>query len=95
VKKQSFIPNYFRSEVGVVRAMAAWPGFVSQHGEIVLFSTQSSQFSPSLLCNGFLGEGGAISPAVKRPGLDANHSLPSSAEVKNSGAISPLPHLSS
>jgi hypothetical protein len=34
----------------------------------------------------------AISPGVKRPGREADHSPPSSAEVKNSGATSPLPH---
>jgi hypothetical protein len=33
---------------------------------------------------------GALSPEVKRPGRD--HSPPSSAEVKNDGAIPPLPH---
>jgi hypothetical protein len=36
---------------------------------------------------GFLG--------VKRPGREADHSSPSSAEVKNDGAIRPLPHTSS
>jgi hypothetical protein len=35
---------------------------------------------------------GAISPAVKRPVLEADHhSPPSSVEVKNGGAIPPLP----
>jgi hypothetical protein len=38
---------------------------------------------------------GAISPGVKRPGSEADHSSPSSAEVKNGGAIPPLPHMSS
>jgi hypothetical protein len=33
---------------------------------------------------------GALSIGVKRPGYDADHSPPTSAEVKNSGAI-PLP----
>jgi hypothetical protein len=36
-----------------------------------------------------------ISLGVKRPGHEANYSPPSSAEVKNSGAIPPLPHMSS
>jgi hypothetical protein len=31
-------------------------------------------------------------PGVKRPGHEADHSFPSSAEVKNDGVISPLPH---
>jgi hypothetical protein len=34
---------------------------------------------------------GALSPGVKRPGREADHSPPSSAEVKNGGAIPPLP----
>jgi hypothetical protein len=34
---------------------------------------------------------GAISTGVKQPGLEADHSPPSSAEVKNGGAIPPLP----
>jgi hypothetical protein len=38
---------------------------------------------------------GALSPGVKRQGREADHSLPSSAEVKNGGAISPLLHTSS
>jgi hypothetical protein len=32
---------------------------------------------------------------VKRPGREAGHSPPSSAEVKNGGAIPPFPHMSS
>jgi hypothetical protein len=38
---------------------------------------------------------GALSFAVKRQRHDADHSPPSSAEVKNGGAIIPLPHSSS
>jgi hypothetical protein len=34
-------------------------------------------------------------PGGKRPGREADHSSPSSAEVKNGGAIPPLPHMSS
>jgi hypothetical protein len=37
---------------------------------------------PNFLCNGY-------------PGLEADHSLPSNAAVKNGGAISPLFHMSS
>jgi hypothetical protein len=40
---------------------------------------------PSLLSNGYRGFG------VKRPGREADHSPPSSAEVRNGGAIPPLP----
>jgi hypothetical protein len=34
-------------------------------------------------------------PGVKRPGSESDNSPPSSAEVKNDGAIPPLPHMSS
>jgi hypothetical protein len=34
-------------------------------------------------------------PGVKRQKREADHSPASSAEVKNAGAISPLPHTSS
>jgi hypothetical protein len=42
-----------------------------------------------------VGAGSTLSPGVKRPGSEADHSPPSSAEVKNGGAISPFPHTSS
>jgi hypothetical protein len=35
---------------------------------------------------------GAVSVGVKREGLEAEHSPPSSAEVRNGGAIPPLLH---
>jgi hypothetical protein len=38
---------------------------------------------------------GALSLHVKQPGREADNSPPSSAEVKNGGAITPLPHTSS
>jgi hypothetical protein len=37
---------------------------------------------------------GALSPGVEHPGNEADHSPPSSAEVKNDGAIPPLQHTS-
>jgi hypothetical protein len=37
---------------------------------------------------------GALSLGVKRPGREADHSPPSSAEIKNGVAIPPLPHMS-
>jgi hypothetical protein len=38
---------------------------------------------------------GALSPGVKRPGREADHSQPSSAEVKNIWSIYALSHTSS
>jgi hypothetical protein len=38
---------------------------------------------------------GDLSPMVNRPGREADHSPPSSAETQINGAISPLPRMSS
>jgi hypothetical protein len=38
---------------------------------------------------------GVLSPVVNRQGREANHSPPSSAEVKNGGAIPPFLHMAS
>jgi hypothetical protein len=38
---------------------------------------------------------GGASPGVKRVVREVDHSSPSNAEVKNSGAITPFPHTSS
>jgi hypothetical protein len=46
----------------------------------------------SLLSNGYKG---ALFPEVKRTGPEGDHSPPTSAEVKNGGAIHPLPRTSS
>jgi hypothetical protein len=36
---------------------------------------------------------GALSPNIKRPGREADHSPPSSVDVKNGEAIFPLSHV--
>jgi hypothetical protein len=38
---------------------------------------------------------GVLSPRTKRPGRDTEHSLPTSGQVTNDGAIPPLPDTSS
>jgi hypothetical protein len=38
---------------------------------------------------------GALSLGVKQLGCEAGHLPPSSAEIKNGGAVPPLPHISS
>jgi hypothetical protein len=47
---------------------------------------------PSLLSNGYQPQ---FPQGVKRPGHEADHSHPSSAEVKNGGVMPPLPNMSS
>jgi hypothetical protein len=47
---------------------------------------------PSLLSNGYWR---ALSPGVKRPGREADHSPPASAEIKKTGSIHLLPNTSS
>jgi hypothetical protein len=69
-------------------------GSIPGRGKIFLFSTASRpvlgptqppiQWIPVV-----------ISPGVEQPGCEADHSPPSSAKVKNGGAIPPLPHKSS
>jgi hypothetical protein len=41
-----------------------------------------------------IGSRGAL-PGAKRPGREADHSSPTSAEVKDGGAIPPVPYISS
>jgi hypothetical protein len=38
---------------------------------------------------------GSVSPKVKRTARKADHTLPSSSEFNNGGAVPPLPHMSS
>jgi hypothetical protein len=67
------------------------PGFDSRQGqEILLFSTgPRPSLGPTQPPIQWVP--GALSPGVKRSGRLAGHLLPSSAEVKNDGAISPSP----
>jgi hypothetical protein len=71
---------------------AGRPGFDSRQFKIFLFSTASRPVvgpthSP---IQWILG---AVSPGVKGQGREADHSPPSSAEVKIGGAIPPLPQI--
>jgi hypothetical protein len=75
----------------LVDKRAGWPGFDSRQGqEIFLFSIASR---PALGPNQLLIQwvSGGCSPGVKQPECEADHSPPSSAEVKNDGVIPPLP----
>jgi hypothetical protein len=70
-------------------------GLIPDKGKRILSTPQRPyrlRGPSSLLFNGYWG---AVSPGVKRPGRGADHSSPSSAEVKNGVAMPPLPHTSS
>jgi hypothetical protein len=62
--------------------------------EICLFSTVSKTGSGLYSASCPVGTGCSL-PGVKRPGREAGHSPLSRTEVKNGGAIPPLPHASS
>jgi hypothetical protein len=66
------------------------PGFDSRHGKIFPFSTASRPaVGPSQPPIQWVQR--AVYPGVKRPACEADHSPPSSADVRNGGAIPPLP----
>jgi hypothetical protein len=55
----------------------------------LVHSVQTGSATPSALY--IMGTGGSLSVSVKRPGREADQSLPSSTEIKNGRAIPPLP----
>jgi hypothetical protein len=78
--------------MGAVDKEAGRPGFYSRQGyQICLHSTASRPaLRPTKPPLQWIP--GALSPGVKRPGLEADHSSISSAEVNNCGAVFPLPY---
>jgi hypothetical protein len=69
-------------------------GFDSGQGkEILLYTAFRVALGPTQLPIQWVP--GALSPGVKMPGREADNSPPFSAEVKNVGAVLPLPHTSS
>jgi hypothetical protein len=70
------------------------PGFDSRQCKIFLFSTA---FRPTLgpTQPPIQRLPGAFSLGIKRQGREADHSPPTSAEIRKGGAIPPLPHTSS
>jgi len=79
----------------VTKLRAGRPGFDSRQGQgISLFATTSIlALRPTQPPIQWVT--GAISPWVKRPGREADHSSPSTVEIKMSGAILSVPHMSS
>jgi hypothetical protein len=86
----------FDSDVGIAMGYRLDdPGSIPNSARFFFSPQRPDQLwgPPSLLSNGY--RGGEISSGVKRQGHEANHSPRSTAEVKNGGAIPPLPHISS
>jgi hypothetical protein len=89
---------YHNHDTSVVIATgygAGRPGLFSRKGKQIFLSSPQSldRFygRTILLSNGYQRQ----SLGIRRPGSEADNSLPSSAQVKNSGIIPPLPHTSS
>jgi hypothetical protein len=90
--RMSYFPNSFINQ-SVIIVRSYGPDESQQWQEGFLYSTMSCPaLKPiqSYIC----GMPGAF-PRVKLPGHEANHTLPSSAEVKNCGDICPLHNISS
>jgi hypothetical protein len=70
-------------------------GFDSRQGQESFFLSTASRLAPGATQPPLHWVPGALSPGVKRQGREADHSPPSSAGVKNGGAVPPLPLWSS
>jgi hypothetical protein len=75
------------------RLWAAQLGFHSQQKQEIFLYCTASRPALGLTHSPIQCVPGALSPGVKQPRREADHSPPSSAEVKNGGAIPPLPHV--
>jgi hypothetical protein len=71
------------------------PRFDSRQGVWNFLYSTVSGAAPGHIQSHIQWVGGAVFLGVKRTGREADHSSPSSAGVKNAGAIPPLPNTSS
>jgi hypothetical protein len=69
--------------------------FDSQHGKQIFLYSKASRTALGLTQPPSQWVPGAISPRLKRPGREADHSPPPSASVNNGGAIPTLLRTSS
>jgi hypothetical protein len=69
-------------------------GFDSRRGLGIFLFTAASRVALGPTQPPIQWVSGALSLGVKRPGREANHSLPSSAEIKNAWSYIPLPQYS-
>jgi hypothetical protein len=77
------------------RLWVGQPGFDPGEAEDIHISSTMSRPALGFVEPSIPWVPGELQPGVKRQGRDADHSPPSSAEVKNGGALTPLPHTSS
>jgi hypothetical protein len=71
------------------------PGFDSWLGQEIFLCSTVARTAMRLTQSPIQWVPGALSPGVKHLGCEADHSPPSNAELKNAGAIPPLPYMSS
>jgi hypothetical protein len=69
--------------------------FDSRHGEKDFLFSSTSVPALGFTQPPLQSAPGAVSLVVKRPGCDADHTPPPSAEIKKDGAVTTLPHMSS
>jgi hypothetical protein len=84
--------TYF-SSVGIATGLTAGVRFPARARNFVLL--HSVQTGSKAHLASYPMSTGSTFPGVKRSGREADHSLPSSAKVKDGGAMPPLPHTSS
>jgi len=77
----------------VTRLCAGLPGFDSRHGQGFISLHQRVQTGSG--AHPATYGSGVLSPEVKLPGCESDHSPPSSTKVKMRGTIPALPHTSS
>jgi hypothetical protein len=80
------------SSVGIAATRS--PKFDSQQGQEIFLSSTAARLDLGPTQPPIQWIPGTLSPGVKQQRREADHSSPSSAEVKKGGAIPPLPHVS-
>jgi hypothetical protein len=74
------------------RLRAGWPGLDSRYWQETFLISAALRPALGLIEPHVHWIPGALSLGTQWPGHDTDHSLPSGAQVKNCGAIPPLPH---
>jgi hypothetical protein len=70
---------------------AGWLGFNSQQEQVILLCSTASRQALQATQPHIQWVPGALFPGIKQQGCEADHSPPSSTNVKNCGAIPPFP----